>query len=57
MGECFIKPRNLPDFGERDWILYVGPNEPDVATKDEADPGSIINGGPGVPVVKPEGRK
>jgi len=53
MGECQIKPHNVSDFGDRKFILDIQGNDLGVDTKDEADPTSIINGGPGVPVIKP----
>lgn len=56
MGECTLTP-HFGDFGDRKAILDIGPNYPRFDTKDEADPGSIINGGPGVPVMTPEGKR
>ena len=42
MGECFIW---RPATGEI--ILDIGPNDPTFDTVEEADPLSVINGGPG----------
>lgn len=53
MGECTITPR-FGDFGDRKAILDIGPNNPRFDLREESDPGSIINGGSGVPVLKPE---
>lgn len=56
MGECTFTPR-FGDFGDRKCILDIGPNFPRFETRDEADSGSIINGGSGIPVVKTEGKR
>ena len=56
MGECTFTPR-FGDFGDRKHILDIGPNYPRFDTKEESDSGSIINGGPGVPVVRTEGKR
>lgn len=56
MGECQFKP-HFGDFGDRHYILDIGQNYPRFDTEEEADSGSIINGGPGVPVVRTEGKK
>lgn len=56
MGECTFTPR-FGDFGDRKHILDIAANNPTFDTADEADAGSIVNGGPGVPTSnKPEGK-
>lgn len=52
MGECTFTPR-FGDFGDRQHILDIPRNDVRFDTKDEQDPGSIINGGCGWP-SKPE---
>lgn len=54
MGEFTFKLTKQPDFGDRQWIVDIGPTWLEQLGKDETDPGSIINGGSGVPVLKPE---
>jgi hypothetical protein len=56
MGECTLTPR-FGDFGDRRAIIDIGPNNPRFDTAEESDPGSIINGGSGVPTLKPEGKR
>lgn len=56
MGECILAPR-FRDFGDRKAILDIGPNDPRFDTAEECDPSSIVNGGPGVPTLRPEGKK
>lgn len=55
MGECQFWI-TLPD-GTRKYIIDIGPNYPRFDTAEEGDSGSIINGGPGVPVVRTEGKR
>lgn len=54
MGECTFKLTIQPDFGDRRYLLDIPSNDVRFDTKDESDPGSIINGGSGVPVMRPE---
>lgn len=56
MGECTLTPR-FGDFGDRKHILDIPRNDIRFDTKEESDSGSIINGGPGVPVLKDEGKR
>jgi len=56
MGECTFTPR-FGDFGDRKHILDIGPNYPRFDTKEESDSGSIVNGGPGIPVIRGEGKR
>ena len=59
MGEFTFKLTKQPDFGDRQFIVDIGPTWPEELGRDlqQNDPGSIINGGSGVPVLKPEGRR
>ena len=56
MGECTFKLTEQPIFGARQYIIDIGPTWPEELGRDreQNDPGSIINGGSGVPVLKPE---
>jgi len=56
MSEITITPR-FGDFGDRKHILDIGPNYPRFDTKEESDSGSIVNGGPGIPVIRGEGKR
>ncbi len=56
MGECTFTPR-FGDFGDRKHILDIGPTWPRFDLPEESDPGSLVNGGSGVPTLKPEGKR
>jgi hypothetical protein len=56
MGECTFSPK-FNDFGDRRFILDIGPPNVRLEEPGESDPGSIINGGSGCPVIRKEIKK